>query len=276
MDELLYIFKFSCSRLEDKNPNRYIRNELIGHPIRKKTKGNILNSSVLFALHKELSNDIKYTKYSKDNNFRPEPKEYKVKDIIENHMNFLNYYLDKIINKLLQDELKYNEKLNSIINIPLEKQFDFIDNFDKQLLSGISTFFEKDNLKYYYENQTKHKRYVYCIEYYKKTLASIIDESKVEHEMHRFDNNVLDIMCLDDFEKLYSSENFSKAHMKKLNGLDAYAIEQLFKKDEIFNIDFYIKVYSDNKEVLEELLHMKKNINNDIEYYASLEYLIAF
>src|SRR5438045_3034682 len=48
IDELLYIFKLPQSTKGDKNPNRDIRNELIGHPIRRKPKDNELISSVFF------------------------------------------------------------------------------------------------------------------------------------------------------------------------------------------------------------------------------------
>jgi len=278
IDELLYIFKLDRSKTEDKNPNRYIRNELIGHPIRKDYKTNILNSSVLFAFHKELSNDIKYTKYSKENNFSPESKEYKVKDIIKNHMIFLNSYLDKIINKLIQDELKYNKKLISIINIPISKQFDFIDSFDRYLLSRISTVFDKNYLKYYYENITNHKRYAYCIEYYKKALKNIINETNNNkiNNIQKREFIEVNIMDLNNLAELSLPKKTIHSNIKKLDKLDKYAIEQLFNKDKIFNIDVFINIYKENQKILDELIHMKKNIDNNREYYASLEYLISF
>jgi len=246
MDELLYIFKLKRSEHKDKEPNRGIRNELIGHPIRKRR--NVLNSSILFAFHKELSNDIKYTKYSSDNNFRPESKEYNVKNIIENHKIFLELYLDKIIQKSKKEILQYNKDLASILNIPIEQQFDFIDNFDKELLSNIDYIFEKNSLEYYYKNQDKHARYRYAIKYYLKTLNSILNESK----------------------GIYNRPSSTKHYV-----LDNYAIEQLYKKDKHFNIDFYIKYYKDNPEILEELIHMKKNITTDMEYYVALRYLAS-
>lgn len=243
IDELLYIFKLESSKIQDKNPNREMRNELIGHPIRK--KGKVLKSSILFALHKELSNDLNYTKYSANNGFHPEEKTYSVKGIIENHKFFLNLYLDKIIEKIKKEESSYNKKLTSIFQIPLGNQFDFIDHFDKNLLSEISTIFETDNLKYYYENQDKHERYKYAIKLYKEALKQAIDES----------------------------QSIIKTYDFKSSMLEQYDIEQLYKKDKIFNIDFYIKKYNYNKKILEELLHMKKHIKSDVEYYASLEYI---
>lgn len=46
-DELLQIFKIVKSDKEDKNPNRDIRNELIGHPISKDRNGRFRSSVFL-------------------------------------------------------------------------------------------------------------------------------------------------------------------------------------------------------------------------------------
>ncbi len=48
MDELLYIFKLQHSEMADKEPNRTVRNELVGHPIRRKPNDGPLISSVYF------------------------------------------------------------------------------------------------------------------------------------------------------------------------------------------------------------------------------------
>jgi len=87
----------------------------------------------------------------------------------------------------------------------------------------------------------RHRRYLYCLKNYKETLKDII--------------NSQNSACNDGILK------------------DIYAIEQLTKKDEVFTIDYYIQIYKENEIIYNELLNMKKNINNDKEYYASLNYL---
>jgi hypothetical protein len=55
--------------------------------------------------------------------------------------------------------------------------------------------------------------------------------------------------------------------------IEIYDREQLQKKDTVFTIDFYIEKYKGNELVLKELKNMKLNTDNDIEYYASLNFL---
>ena len=237
IDELLYIFKFKSSLIDDKNPNRTIRNELVGHPIRRQE---VLNSSVLFDIHNRSQKEIRYTKYSKENSFKPDLKIYNIKDIIERHQNFLHKYLDEIIKKILKDEEVYKRILNCLPKIPLYKQFNFIEQNDKNLLSEIDTIFETDNLKYYHKNMDKHPRYKHCINEYIRTLDEVIY----------------------DKETAYHHSN-----------MDIYMQEQLNKKDSHFNIDYWIRENQNNQKVLEELNYMKEYFDNDREYYASLSYL---
>jgi len=243
IDELLYIFKLPTSSKNDKNPNRNIRNELVGHPIRREIgRKKELISSVLFDVFNRSNKELRYTKYSKENAFKPDLLVYDIEDIIKRHQQFLNKYLNKIIEKILKEEKKYKERMGSLKKIPLSKQFDFIEQNDSQLLSEIDYIFEIDNLRYYYRNIKKHPRYKHCIDNFVKTLDEVL------------------------FTKNISYSNDS---------MDIYMKEQLYKKDKFFNIDYWIRKYSNNKQVIEELNHMKKHINNDMEYYASLNYLAS-
>ena len=239
IDELLYIFKIQNSTKEDKNPNRDIRNELVGHPIsRDKNDNNKLKSSILFDIRNEDENYISYAKYSM---IKSELKKYSVQEIIENHKIFLNKYLDKILEKIEKEIKEYQKQIKKVFEIPLLNQFDYIDKIDKELLSSISYIFEKDSLKYYYQNMRKHRRYLYCLKQYKRALKSVIKNEE-------------------DKTKYYSL-------------IEIYDREQLQKKDKVFTIDFYTKKYKDNEVVLKELKNMELNFYNDAEYYASLNFL---
>lgn len=239
IDELLYIFKLQKSTNEDKNPNRNIRNELVGHPIsRDKKDNNKLKSSILFDIRNEDENYISYAKYSMR---KSELKKYSVQEIIENHKIFLNKYLDKILEKIEKEIKEYQKQIKKVFEIPLLNQFDYLDKIDKELLSSISYIFEKDSLKYYYQNMRKHRRYLYCLKQYKRALKSVIKNEE-------------------DKTKYYSL-------------VEIYDREQLQKKDKVFTIDFYTKKYKDNEVVLKELSNMQLNANNDKEYYASLNFL---
>jgi hypothetical protein len=240
IDELLYIFKLDRSSKEDKNPNRTIRNELIGHPI-SKCKKNELQSSVLLDIDNFDNQTINYHRYSKENKFIPEKQSFEIDKIINDHINFIDNYLDKIIQKCKKEIIKYNKEIKKIVNIPLEKQFNFIEIFEPNLLSSIENIFLNEYLEYYYKNIRKHRRYLYCLKNYKETL--------------------LDVVC-------NRSCSFEEGILN-----DKYTIEKLYAKHMIFNVDFYIKRYKDNHIIYKELLNMKDNINNDKEYYASLNYL---
>lgn len=239
IEELSTIFNLQKPTKEDKNPNRDIRNELIGHPIsRDKRNNNKLRSSILFDIRNEDENYISYAKYSMR---KSELKKYSVHEIIENHKIFLNNYLDKILNKVEKEIMEYQKQIKKVFEIPFIKQFDYIDKIDKELLSSISYIFEKDSLKYYYQNMRKHRRYLYCLKQYKRALKSVIRNEE-------------------DKTKYYSL-------------IEIYDYEQLYKKDTHFTIDKISKIYQDKPIVLNELKNMQLNINNDAEYYASLNFL---
>ncbi|QKJ23231.1 hypothetical protein [Poseidonibacter lekithochrous] len=240
IDELLYIFKLCHSELKDKNPNRQIRNELIGHPVSRDKKGK-LKSSVLFDIMNKSKDTINYTKYSSLNNFKPSVETYKVEDILSNHYLFLNKYLDLILKKNDENISEYQKKLNKIFTIPLNNQFCYIKYFDKNLISNLAYIFENESLEYYYINMRKHRRYLFCLKQYKKVLLEVIRDIPTKTNYY---------------------------HLIK-----SYDYEQLNKKDSVFTIDFYLDKYKENKLVYKELLNMKNNKSNNKEYYASLNFL---
>ena len=172
---------------------------------------------------------------------KSESKKYSVVEIIKNHKIFLNKYLDKILFKMEKEIKEYQKQIEKVFEIPLIKQFEYIDKIDKELLSSISYIFEKDSLKYYYQNMRKHRRYLYCLKQYKRALKSVLKKQE-------------------DKTKYYSL-------------IEIYDREQLQKKDTVFTINFYIEKYKDNELVLNELNNMKQNIDNEPEYYASLNFL---
>ncbi|RIV32849.1 hypothetical protein D2V08_10485 [Flagellimonas lutimaris] len=113
IEELLLIFKCGIEKGDLKKDfnysiNREIRNELVGHPIRKHN-GQFI-SSFLFGYNGG-SDKIVYLRYHKDNNYKFESMEYPVSEIIERHKDFLNKYFDEILNKLKQILLNLSKKL---------------------------------------------------------------------------------------------------------------------------------------------------------------------
>ena len=106
IDELLYIFKVEQGLQEDKEPNRSIRNELVGHPIRRKDggKGEFI-SSAFYSYDLDPEN-IHYILYQKENGFTGLDKIYRVQDILSMHQIFLNKYLNTVLIAPLTHKLK--------------------------------------------------------------------------------------------------------------------------------------------------------------------------
>lgn len=92
--ELFQIFKVPQLKKGDFEPNRRIRNELVGHPIRK-FKNELLSSSRY--ANRLTNKTICYIKYSKDDNFKGNIIEYDVDKILSSHFDLLNKSLDLII-----------------------------------------------------------------------------------------------------------------------------------------------------------------------------------
>lgn len=266
--ELLLLFKCNISKGDlKKDPNyclnRDIRNELIGHPIRKETKGNRLISSTSFAYHNE-KDKLKYLRYHKDNNFKFEIMTFNYSDIIQRHEDFLNYYFDVILCKLKEVLNDFVKKINEIEKIIAKQNFETI-------LKVTSIFFESvfknnfisdvESLKLIYIKRTLHNRYQNHIDLFINNLKEYLVETK------------LNILYLFEPIKNQITVNYSKT---KDSISYHYEIGKLAtRKDEDFYFQFASSVLKDkcnkNKIILEELNHMGKNLDNDIEYYCSLD-----
>lgn len=138
VEELHFIFKTGIVKGDLKKDSNYtinrdLRNELIGHPIRKTLesgvetercptcgtakdntkKKQVLLSSVLFS-NKVDSKNISYVRYHRDNRFQFEDVTYSKEDILNRHHDFLNSNFDKIINALKKILKAYLKKLKEI------------------------------------------------------------------------------------------------------------------------------------------------------------------
>jgi hypothetical protein len=99
IDELLRLFKIQEKINKKNNTIRKIRNELIGHPISRHQHDKSLKSTVFFGKHIS-SETLHYIKYAKDKGFKGEENSYKIQNLIQDHYDFLNKYLDIIIDKI--------------------------------------------------------------------------------------------------------------------------------------------------------------------------------
>ena len=250
--ELFGIFNLEID--EEGKPNRELRNKLIGHPISK--KGKKLEMVSLFGYSTDNKN-LNYLQYSKKNNFKCEIFEMKIEDIIESHFQFLENKFEKILKKI-------NEIFNKYLEI-LENMLLEIDNLEfESLIADIEKYlnaffneglvFKKDNILRCYELKNSHPRYEYNITYFIDSLKCYL-KGKI---------NAIN-ECFLNKKANYEDENII------FNRIDL--MDKLYENYPVFGIDYFKNVYKDDKKAIIELENMQKNINNELEYYSSYNYL---
>lgn len=272
VDELLYIFKLPASSKEDKNPNRSIRNELVGHPIRR-LNGELI-SSVFFG-NEFKGNVIHYIIYSKDNDFKLKEEVLNIGKIVDRHLDFLIKYLDAIISKIKFILNQLRKKLK-IVLLMLNENVGFIKlltvaehNYERVFEDN--KLFKSELLKEIYKRSDEHPRYKNVIHMFCESLRSYIEDSEKSidsitlHEVAKVeDPNVIfkivkpkSIRNRKSIEKRYFDYEFSK----------------LFERHPIFEINYFIDKFNSDVLIMDELRNMKKSIDNKLEYYSSYEYL---
>nr|WP_299486139.1 hypothetical protein [uncultured Allomuricauda sp.] len=281
IEELLLIFKCGIEKgnlKKDSNYsiNREIRNELVGHPIRK-LNGQFI-SSCLFGYNG--GNDkIVYLRYHKDNDYKFESMEYPVPEIIERHKVFLNTYFDKILNKLkriLSDFVKEIENLESLID---KKSFEEILKISAIFYESIfkdDFIYDQESLKKIYARKDENRRYQNFIDKFKYDLKSSLKEKK-EYVSELFEprkeikeNNIekplFDIIKFVDGSKIETNE-------KERPVTYHYELGKIATKRNPMDFQFFggtlKRKCADNELVIQELNHMESNIYNDIEYFTA-------
>jgi hypothetical protein len=280
IEELLIIFKCGINKGDLKNDtnyslNRDIRNELVGHPIRK-YRGEFI-SSCLFGYNSG-KDKIVYLRYHKDNNYKFEKMEFPISEIIERHNDFLNKYFDKILNKLktiLSRFVKQIEKLEGLISI---KSFDEILNIASTYYESIfrdSYIYDKESLLKIYARKDEHRRYQNLIDKFYSDLRNGLKETKEyvfelfeprkEINISEIEKPIFNIKFIDTKEIDTTNKERPVTYHYELGKI---ATKRNPRDFEFFGGSLKRKC-ADNKLVLNELNHMELNIYNDIEYYTA-------
>ena len=305
IEELHYIFKTGIVKgnlKEDPNYslNREIRNESIGHPIRKivlsdnaseiekcptcgvtketTTNKQVLLSSILFS-NKVDSENIRYLRYHRDNNFQSEHATYSKQEILKRHYDFLNHNFNKIISSLKKILRKFLKKLKEIDNvknrIPIEKLLSFIsDTFE--YIFETDYLFQPQILIELSKRENENLRYENALKVFKKELQIYLQESIEDIEEFLDDNDRLS-------NPNYFQEKFDlkskepKPKPKIQTESYTYELGKLVDKKRGEKFNFFISILEDrckdNKEAIDEINHMKANMDNDLEYYSAYQLL---
>lgn len=279
INELLHIFKLECSKKEDKNPNRKIRNELVGHPINRNHNNKELESSVIFGENNG-KGCINYIKYESKKSFNSENISYNIEDILNGHSVFLNKYLDKILEKLFDILREYKTNLKNIKKlISKEGEFLKIVDLSERFYTYIFNYeylFQRGNLIECYKRRNKHLRYKKAVDKFLLELSSGIEEtlSNIEDIIRDNKSNNIEKDQIEEVKIIFVEdlkENISSKY--KTNKNYDYYFEKLHEKKHLNILNSFEDEFKDNLEITNELDNMKNNVDNDLEYYCSYNYL---
>jgi len=272
IEELLYIFKFDKGKILADCPyrkhNRDLRNELIGHPIRRnKSEGNKLVSSVLFEPRPELGK-LEYIIYSSKNNFRGKEKSYLKDEIISNHKLFLNKFFDIILDKLkaiLIDYLKEHEKFfDTIIQklpvpklVPyLECKFEYV--FNTRTLSKPTEIIELFELK------DENPRFEYALnEFIRSFEISMLYKIISIHEITKLN---ADPKHQEKLDNLIDADERVNIDLRNQENNLGYKLSKLIERHPVFKIDGFKREFANSALIIEELDFMEENFSNDTKY----------
>jgi hypothetical protein len=283
VEEMLSIFKTGIDKGQlKKKPsyaiNRELRNELIGHPIRK-FKGKLI-SSTLFS-YQASKNEIQYLRYHIDDNFKFESKTYSILGIQERHKEFLEQYFDIIILNLraiLDEFLKELAKLENVIE---KRDFTTVLKLVELYFEAIfktDYVYDKESLIKIYDRKDEHPRYKNFIDRFYNDLKSSIFEKKSSvteiYGRQKIDYSEISNETLPKIEIVFSDSTKAETLSQQVKQTYHYEIGKIATKRNPMDFDFFGGLLrskcKDNDLVISELNHMERNIDDEIEYYTSL------
>jgi hypothetical protein len=275
LDEAMHIFKLPKSEKADKEPNRRIRNELIGHPIRRSPAKNELLSSV-FVNRESGNGKIHYVLYAKSNGFRGQDQIYHLPTIIDQHRLHLLKYLT-LIWKRVEKIIRQLQKKLVQLEILVEKGI----GFEKlvTLTSQVYNTFSKENylfepliIKSCYAKREDHPRYAHAVSLYLQTLKDYLTEAITNIDE-------LFVQTTPVIERNPANVQFTFSPPDQASPISQggkhfdYEFSKLFEKHPIYGIEFFQRTFRHDAVILNELNHMQANQNDTLEFYASYEYL---
>jgi hypothetical protein len=291
IEELLHIFKCNINKghlKQDLNYsiNRKIRNELIGHPISRNPDSKQFVSSTIFS-NSTSSDNIEYIRYHIDNCYKFEKLKYSKKEIIQRHLDFLNFYLDKIILRQRTILTQFCKKLDVILKVINLNNFEdilTISSHSFEFFSKTNYLYKKDSLlEIYNSKRLLHERYEYVLTLFLEELKDSITETKEEIQQLIDKINSINLPNIDIeilFEGIYEEDTLVIQDITKKTEDDRrfqynslqYAMSKISDKD--FGFSTIIEdTFPEDKSIFIEIENMRNNMENDLEYYCSYYYL---
>jgi hypothetical protein len=289
IEELLYLFKCDINKGDLKKNNNYtinreLRNELVGHPIRKIDINGTrqLLSSTIFS-NSINSDKISYLRYHLDNNYRFEEITHNKEDILKRHSAFMELYFDIIIEKLKSIlssfEIKIEEIEKVVANVPFENIIKIVsDSFEN--IFRTDYLYEPDILLQIYKLKNTHQRYSNVIDMFQQDLNQSLFEKKqdindVINDTNRFSFKQTDEEIM--YPEIYVTSN-DEIRTNEIKVSFVYELSKLAERRDITMFNFFSSLLKskckDKEIVLSEIENMERNLDNTLEYYCSF-YLVA-
>jgi len=286
IEELLKLFSTGYSKgdlKKDENYyiNREIRNELIGHPIRR-DKVDKLVSSTLFS-YESKHDQIEYLRYRKENNFQFESIKHKVSEVLERHTIFLNTWLDIIIEKLKLVVNKHKIELKNVYSkistIKFESLVSLLEQKYKPFLSN-TYLYDKDSILKIFQRRKLHHRYDIVYEKFMADLkTSLIEEidncdAVFARRFKIYDGPVIEVKPV----IVYGEDGIYLDLPKRKPGRPKkdyhYPLQKLIdsQRRNYYDFDYFSGIIlgkTKNKVVISEIARMRENLFDELEYISS-------
>lgn len=271
IEELLLIFrsgitKGDLQKTESYSINRHIRNELIGHPIRK-IEGRLISTSLIS--YDGGSSSIEYLRYHSKNNFEFESVNHTVEDVLSRHTSFLVHYFEKIIKAQSKHLKLYLKKLNQFYNYLGSKEVNFsilinfiTKCFDSQFKYDI--LYEKELIIKIHSLKDNHLRYKTVIDNFTREVKRNIRENIM---------NIEELISMPINERTFGEVNYNTgSNSIMISDNYNYELQKLSTNMDLFDMCYRIikEGCKDVPIIIQELEHMKRNKFNKLEYHSAL------
>jgi hypothetical protein len=291
IEELLHIFKSDIDKgILKKDPNysinRELRNELVGHPIRKTDINGTrqLLSSTLFS-NSINDKQISYLRYHKNRNYKFEEVKHLKSDIIKRHSCFIETYFDIIIQKLKGILRSFKIKLEEIEKVAQNKPFEnvvTIVTHSFEYIFKTNYLYNPEILERVYRLKDQNQRYLNAIEMFyndlnqslkdrKDDIIELINDNNNRNSIIRnYDESKMPEIIYIETNKDYAS-TIEKNEEKNYPKTFYYEMSKLVSRDDNFNFctSLLKSKFNHNKLVMSEIENMKLNFSEKLEYYCS-------
>lgn len=285
IEELLYIFKCDIDKGDLKKDdnytiNRELRNELVGHPIRKSDINGTrqLLSSTIFS-NSTNADQISYLRYHLDNNYKFEEVTHSKDDILERHSAFIESYFDIIIEKLKVILLSFKTKIKEIENVVANAPFVNIVNIVSDSFEYIfrtDYLYEPNILLEIYKLKNINRRYSNAIDMFQRDLNQCLLDTKkdIDHiieetDRFRFKQANEEVIL----PEIIYVESKDKVDTGKIPISYQYELSKLADRRDLNTVRFFSSLLKskckDKELVLAEIENMEMNLDNTLEYYCS-------